>query len=117
MFTCIFGYGPGSRTLELRIWFRQKFQILADLVLYSDPVLDTDPDPQGSGTFAGSGTGSISLRIRIRLRINNTDYQYKTMNATKLPFNTLVLVPGLQAVVAFSTRPGRELFTILILAH
>jgi hypothetical protein len=34
MFTSIFGYGPGSGTLELRIRIRQKFRILAD------------PDPQ-----------------------------------------------------------------------
>jgi hypothetical protein len=31
MFTSIFGYGPGSETLELRIRIRQKFRILADL--------------------------------------------------------------------------------------
>jgi hypothetical protein len=79
--------------------------------------MDPDPDPEPSSYESRSGKSSISLRIRIRLRINNIDYQYKTMNATKLPFNTLVLVPGLQAVVALSTRPGRALFTILILAH
>jgi hypothetical protein len=34
MFTSIFGYGPGSGTIELRVRIRQKFRILAD------------PDPQ-----------------------------------------------------------------------
>jgi hypothetical protein len=34
VFTSIFGYGPGSETLKLRIRIWQKFQILAD------------PDPQ-----------------------------------------------------------------------
>jgi hypothetical protein len=51
------------------------------------------------------------------MQIRNTDYQYKTMNATTEPLITLVLDPGLQAVVAFSTRPGRAFIKILIVAH